>query len=94
MFTLRQLTLSGFEVNTSDYDARTALHVAAAKGQAESIRFLLENGATANCKDCFGVTPLFEAVRNGHDLAAEVLFKAGGRLGLADSGQTDNQHMV
>ena len=40
-----------------------------------------------NCVDCFGVTPLFEAVRNGHGGASEVLFQAGGTLGLAK--QTD-----
>lgn len=39
------------------------LHVAAAKGQAASARFLLENGADANAVDSFGLTPLFEAVR-------------------------------
>lgn len=37
--------------------------MAAAKGQATSVRFLLEHGADANVVDSFGLTPLFEAVR-------------------------------
>lgn len=39
--------LSGVDVNAVDYDGRSAMHVAAAEGQMEVIRFLLEN-ANAN----------------------------------------------
>jgi len=83
LFALRQLTHSGLlDVNCSDYDSRTALHVAAAKGQLGSARLLLGRGAAVDCRDCFGVTPLFEAVRNGHDEVAELLFAQGASLGL------------
>ena len=34
--------LQGINLNQGDYDGRTALHVAAAEGQAECVKFLLE----------------------------------------------------
>ncbi len=44
--------LSGVDVNAVDYDGRSALHVAAAEGHTEVIRFLLENtGASPALKD-------------------------------------------
>lgn len=44
--------LSGVDVNAIDYDGRSALHVAAAEGHTEVIRFLLENaGANSALKD-------------------------------------------
>lgn len=44
--------LSGVDVNAVDYDGRSALHVAAAEGHTEVVRFLLENaGADASLRD-------------------------------------------
>uniref|UniRef100_A0A667XYQ3 glutaminase n=1 Tax=Myripristis murdjan TaxID=586833 RepID=A0A667XYQ3_9TELE len=44
--------LSGVDVNAVDYDGRSALHVAAAEGHTEVIRFLLENaGGNPALKD-------------------------------------------
>lgn len=44
--------LSGVDLNAVDYDGRSALHVAAAEGHIEVIRFLLENaGADASLRD-------------------------------------------
>lgn len=51
-FSLLRYFLSGVDVKAVDYDGRTALHVAAAEGHAEVIRFLLENaGANPALKD-------------------------------------------
>jgi urea transporter len=55
-----------------DYDFRSALHVAAAKGQFETIRFLSEQCSNSdfaramNREDRWGLSPLDEASRNGH----------------------------
>jgi len=44
----------GVSVDTVDYDKRSALHVAAAEGKVEMVKFLLEKGAKVSCcKPCF-----------------------------------------
>ncbi|KAJ8349676.1 hypothetical protein SKAU_G00248060 [Synaphobranchus kaupii] len=64
---LRRFALSSMDMEQRDYDSRTALHVAAAEGHAEVVRFLLEA-----CKvnpvprDRWGNTPMDEAVHFGH----------------------------
>ncbi|MBN3272122.1 GLSL Glutaminase, partial [Polyodon spathula] len=40
---LRRYLLSGVDVNSVDYDSRSALHVAASEGHLEVIKFLIEN---------------------------------------------------
>ncbi|KAL8183762.1 UNVERIFIED_CONTAM: hypothetical protein K2H54_050978 [Gekko kuhli] len=39
---LRRFALSGMDMEQRDYDSRTALHVAAAEGHVEVVKFLLE----------------------------------------------------
>ncbi|KAI1899445.1 hypothetical protein AGOR_G00061870 [Albula goreensis] len=64
---LRRFALSSMDMEQRDYDSRTALHVAAAEGHSEVVRFLLEA-----CKvnpvprDRWGNTPMDEAVHFGH----------------------------
>jgi ankyrin repeat protein len=69
---------------------RTSLHVAGAAGSLPSISFLLERGANVNCLDNFGITPLFEAVKNGKNEAAQMLFAAGGTLGMKEIAPNGN----
>lgn len=79
---MQQAVIGGFNADQGDYDDRTALHVAASKGQTMSVSYLLDHKANPNAVDCFGNTPLFEAVRNGHRMVAQMLRKAGANLGL------------
>ncbi|XP_007541652.1 glutaminase kidney isoform, mitochondrial [Poecilia formosa] len=55
------------DMEQRDYDSRTALHVAAAEGHLEVVRFLLDACKVNPVpKDRWGNTPLDEAVQFGH----------------------------
>ena len=53
----------GVDINAVDYDMRSALHIAAAEGHENLVRFLMANGANPSAKDRWGQTPLDEAKR-------------------------------
>jgi ankyrin repeat protein len=55
------------DVDESDYDERTALHLAASNGHAGLVRLLVERyGASHTLKDRYGGSPLNDAIREGH----------------------------
>jgi hypothetical protein len=56
VYTLRQIVSSGLDVNSADYDRRTALLVAAAHGKDNCIDFLLASGANVDWVDNQGFT--------------------------------------
>ncbi|XP_023857644.1 glutaminase kidney isoform, mitochondrial-like isoform X1 [Salvelinus sp. IW2-2015] len=62
-----RFALSSMDMEQRDYDSRTALHVAAAEGHAEVVRFLLEA-----CKvnpvpiDRWDKTPMEDVLHFGH----------------------------
>jgi hypothetical protein len=60
----------GVDVNTRDYDMRTALHLAAAEGRHAIAALLISKGAEIDVKDRFGLTPTDEATKGGfHNIA-------------------------
>lgn len=61
------------QVNGTDNNGRTALHLASKSGHAGCCQLLLELKADLNCLDSKGRTPLMFAIENGHERAAEVL---------------------
>nr|XP_055070898.1 glutaminase kidney isoform, mitochondrial isoform X2 [Misgurnus anguillicaudatus] len=64
---LRRFALSSMDMEQRDYDSRTALHVAAAEGHMEVVRFLLEAcKVNPGPKDRWGNTPIEEARHFGH----------------------------
>lgn len=46
------------DINTGDYDKRTALHLAAGEGHADVVQLLCERGANVNVEDRWGGRPL------------------------------------
>ncbi|KAJ4761793.1 potassium channel protein [Rhynchospora pubera] len=83
---LKGLINAGADPNKTDYDGRTALHVAACKGYEEIVKFLIQRGASVNCVDYFGNTPLLEAVKFGHERIAKFLVEKGAILTLEEAG--------
>lgn len=74
---LKKLLSSGSNVNASDYDMRTALHLAASEGHLEVVKFLLASGASINSADRFGNTALADALRSGKKAVARYLESQG-----------------
>lgn len=71
---LRRHKLSGMDMALTDYDGRTALHVAAVAGHVECVEFLLKQcHISANVKDRWGRTALEEAKMFGHKKVIKLL---------------------
>lgn len=65
------------DLNSTDYDGRTCLHVASGMGHIEIVRYLLNNGANVNVYDRFGGSPRDDAIRYGKDDITQLLISAG-----------------
>ncbi|KAF3697117.1 Glutaminase kidney isoform, mitochondrial [Channa argus] len=71
---LRRFALSAVNMEQTDYDSRTALHIAAAEGHEEAVIFLTEIcKVNPFLKDRWGNTPLDDAMEFGHDVVVTVL---------------------
>ena len=64
--TLQTMIMKDIDLDISDYDKRTALHVAASEGHLEAVKYLVENGANTKVLDRFKNTPLEDAKRGKH----------------------------
>jgi len=72
------LIKQGIDVNWQDPQGRrSALHMAARRGQDEFIRMLLRQGVHVDLQDIHGFTPLHEAVRKQHIKTSKLLLEEG-----------------
>eukprot|EP00238_Polyblepharides_amylifera_P001694 CAMPEP_0196573526 /NCGR_PEP_ID=MMETSP1081-20130531/3415_1 /TAXON_ID=36882 /ORGANISM="Pyramimonas amylifera, Strain CCMP720" /LENGTH=635 /DNA_ID=CAMNT_0041891265 /DNA_START=41 /DNA_END=1948 /DNA_ORIENTATION=- len=76
---LQTLHANGIDLNSGDYDARTALHLGASEGCVETVSWLLtQQGVDVNPVDRLRNTPLDDAMRQGHEVCALLLKERGG----------------
>ncbi|KAL9952035.1 hypothetical protein ACROYT_G039235 [Oculina patagonica] len=79
--TLQELLNQGADANaTTDYDGRTALHIACVEGNSEAVKFLLQHGASTQVRDRFNSSPLDDAIKFRHKEIVKTLRKAGAEL--------------
>lgn len=84
---LTHLLFSGLDVNWSDYDNRTALHVAASMGHLDAVQKLIQCGADPALRDRFGATPLDDARRSQHSAVASYLATVEHAVAAGDTDQ-------
>jgi len=83
---IRRLKAEGLDLTVGDYDARTALHLAATEGQHKVVKYLLAQFETVDAvcsdgelllkKDRWGSTALDDAQRNQHEEVVKLLTRA------------------
>ena len=75
---------TGADVNKSDNDGNTALHIAARQGQHETVAAYINAGADVNIANNVLQTPLFRASKFGHAECVKLLIQAGAKVNIRD----------
>jgi ankyrin repeat protein len=78
---LQALLHEGADINSTDYDLRSPLHLAACDGNTKLCHMLIETfRANVNLVDDFGGTPLYDAFCHGHFRLIPFLYSKGARM--------------
>jgi ankyrin repeat protein len=75
----------GCNVNGTNREGETALHVAATYNDDVLIELLLDSGACIESRDIRGRTPLLDAVAAGQPEATRMLLERGANVGCRDA---------
>ena len=67
------LTARGIDLNSADYDGRTAAHLAASEGQVAVLEYLIAKKVKIDPVDRWGGTPLDDARRENHKAVVRLL---------------------
>lgn len=70
---LKRLILNNVDLNYSDYDGRTAFHLACSNGYYDIVKLLVENNINIDSKDRWGNTGLDDAKREKQEKIVEYL---------------------
>lgn len=62
----------GVDINKGDYDKRTALHLAAAEGHEDIVKYLVRKGADINATDRWNMKPIDDAKANNNTSIVEL----------------------
>lgn len=68
---------NGADINATDTNGETPLHMASGNGQIEVVSLLIENGADVNAENSYVSTPLYRAAGNGHTDVIGLLIENG-----------------
>ena len=74
------MLMRGLDINATDYDKRTTLHLACAEGNLKVVELLIAEGANVHAIDRYGNNGLHYAVVNNHSLIADLLARNGAEL--------------
>ncbi|KAH1092828.1 hypothetical protein GLYMA_14G026700v4 [Glycine max] len=80
---IKELLDAGSNVNFTDIDGRTSLHVAACQGRTDVVDLLLRRGAHVDPQDRWGSTPLVDAMYYKNHQVVKLLEKHGARPPMA-----------
>ena len=72
--------LEGIDVNSTEIQGTTALHIAAGKGNVKLASYLISVGADRFAQDCNGLAPIHCAARNGHLEIIKLILESDGYL--------------
>lgn len=70
----------GADLSASNYDLRTALHIACSEGNLDVVKHLLINGAAVHFRDRYDRSPLIEAVSIDHHEIIKLMVKCGAHI--------------
>jgi ankyrin repeat protein len=77
---------AGLDVDARDRYGQTALMLAAMRGHADTVAWLVDHGAELDHVAKFGLSATMLAVVNGHTDVIDILVSAGADLGRRGSG--------
>lgn len=90
---LKEALSSGEDINKINYAYKyTPLHIACEEGNLLIVKFLVENGALLNTKDCLGNTPLHDAVKEGNLNIVRYLIKNKANLNVYNNSYNTPLH--